>query len=131
MLGTRGICLVALSAATSLSACIPVTIGGAELDAVYIQKTRNKAAFDFNCPSDQVQITKVDARTYGATGCGLRATYHPIGAYCAETRVVEERAHSTCSVASDTVFDSSASEQQARDQASRRRRRRQQQHSKP
>lgn len=36
---------------------------------------RSRAAFDLNCPEDQLQITKIDMRTRGVRACGQQATY--------------------------------------------------------
>ncbi len=35
----------------------------------------NRAAFDLQCPKDQVQLAMIDAKTSGATACGKQATY--------------------------------------------------------
>ena len=52
------------------SACMITGCGGANIDQL-----RTRAAFDFNCPADQVQFVPLDDRTQGVTGCGQRATY--------------------------------------------------------
>jgi outer membrane biogenesis lipoprotein LolB len=37
---------------------------------------RKRAAFDLQCPEEQIQLTELgDFFTQGATGCGKRATY--------------------------------------------------------
>ena len=36
---------------------------------------RRKAAFDLGCPSDQIQVYRLTQSSYGATGCGKRASY--------------------------------------------------------
>jgi hypothetical protein len=37
---------------------------------------RKRAAFDLQCPEEQIQLTELgDFWTQGATGCGRRATY--------------------------------------------------------
>jgi hypothetical protein len=36
---------------------------------------RSRAAFDFSCPQGQLQITEIDGRSKGVTGCGKRAVY--------------------------------------------------------
>jgi hypothetical protein len=45
-------------------------LGGCATTAVTRQ-----AAFDLNCPASQVQVTHLNYATYGATGCGARASY--------------------------------------------------------
>jgi hypothetical protein len=39
------------------------------------EQLRARAAFDLNCPSEQIQIVVLDDRTQGVTGCGQRGTY--------------------------------------------------------
>jgi len=36
---------------------------------------RTRAAFDFECPEQQITLTKLASYTYGATGCDRRGTY--------------------------------------------------------
>lgn len=36
---------------------------------------RTRAAFDFNCPEDQLTLIKLDTYTRGVTGCGQKGTY--------------------------------------------------------
>jgi len=40
---------------------------------------RNRAAFDLECPSDQLFIQGLGVRTIGARGCGKQATYITVG----------------------------------------------------
>ena len=39
------------------------------------QKVRKRAAFDFDCPKDKIEVTEIDTLTYGAEGCQTRGTY--------------------------------------------------------
>lgn len=39
------------------------------------QQLRARAAFDLRCPEPDLQVTELDKRTRGITGCGQRATY--------------------------------------------------------
>jgi hypothetical protein len=34
-----------------------------------------RAAFDLNCPQNQVNVVEIDDRTRGVTGCGKKAVY--------------------------------------------------------
>lgn len=34
-----------------------------------------RAAYDFNCPEDDVTVTNVSGTTYAASGCGRKALY--------------------------------------------------------
>jgi len=48
-----------------------VSCGIADEDAL-----RARAAFDFDCPKNQIKIVELDAdNTYGVIACGQRATY--------------------------------------------------------
>jgi hypothetical protein len=47
-----------------------------------IQLTRDRAAFDLSCPKEQIQVQMLSGlsengtgSTFGATGCGKKATY--------------------------------------------------------
>ena len=39
------------------------------------QQLRSRAAFDLQCPQEQVNFVEIDNRTRGVEGCGRRATY--------------------------------------------------------
>ncbi len=39
------------------------------------QQLRDRAAFDFDCPDEQLEVHEIDDRTIGVRGCGSRATY--------------------------------------------------------
>jgi hypothetical protein len=39
------------------------------------QQLQTRAAFDLQCPQEQVGIVEIDNRTRGAQGCGRKATY--------------------------------------------------------
>lgn len=56
-----------------LAACF-TTRGGQNLNA---RGVLTRAAFDFDCPQDQVEVQDLDGRglTFRAEGCGKRATY--------------------------------------------------------
>ena len=49
-----------------------VTIGCGGLLTNHVEK---RAPFDLSCPPEQVDIVNLGNRTYGATGCGHKATY--------------------------------------------------------
>ena len=52
---------------------------------VWLDDLRTRAAFDLNCPREQLQLTFIDEKTRGVSGCDKRATYlvdvrrHPSG----------------------------------------------------
>src|SRR5688572_16495703 len=39
------------------------------------EQLKARTAFDLNCPQDKIQITEIDVRTRGVTGCGKRVVY--------------------------------------------------------
>ena len=39
------------------------------------EQLQTRAAFDLNCPAQQISVIELDGRTRGVTGCGQRATY--------------------------------------------------------
>lgn len=59
--------------------------------ASVMEQIRPRAAFDLNCPADQIQVVEIagggaGAGTYGAIGCGQRIRYETLcsfdGAQC-------------------------------------------------
>jgi hypothetical protein len=44
-------------------------------DEIMTEKVGKQAAFDLQCPREQVSITKIDQASFGASGCGKRASY--------------------------------------------------------
>lgn len=38
-----------------------------------------KASFDFNCPKKDVKVIELERSTFGAVGCGKRASYQTYG----------------------------------------------------
>lgn len=61
---SRVVGVALLAAPASLAACHATE-----------KQLRARAAFDLNCPEDQIQITKIDFRTRGVRACGEQATY--------------------------------------------------------
>lgn len=39
------------------------------------QQLQARAAFDLQCPPEQIGLVEIDSRTKGAQGCGRKATY--------------------------------------------------------
>ena len=44
-----------------------------------VRTVRKRAAFDLACPTEQVVVQEIGPETYGARGCGKRATYLTTG----------------------------------------------------
>jgi hypothetical protein len=67
---------VLLLCAGSMLACGGMR-GGARPQVYYEDHLKARAAFDFNCPEDQLTVTTLgDRNTAGVEGCGKRATYY-------------------------------------------------------
>jgi hypothetical protein len=45
---------------------------------VWMSSPVKQAAFDLNCPVDQLQLVNIDQAKWGVTGCNARATYSPL-----------------------------------------------------
>ncbi len=63
-----------------LKLCLLMTIGflclvSCSSTKVAESKVAKRAAFDFECKEEGITITEIDDRTWGASGCGRRATY--------------------------------------------------------
>jgi hypothetical protein len=56
--------------ALGLSACVTPPIDSSAVPALHKQ-----AAFDLDCPLDQLQITELSEDKYGVKGCNRRAEY--------------------------------------------------------
>lgn len=60
-----------------LAACtIACTACGAGPDRTLV---RPRAAYELNCPDDQLELRQVSGSTFAVTGCGARATYTCMG----------------------------------------------------
>jgi hypothetical protein len=43
--------------------------------AATIKQLSKRAAFELECPAEQLEIVEIDTRTRGVSGCGRRAVY--------------------------------------------------------
>ncbi|SRR5579883_1657866 len=64
--------MLALFALTTLAGCGPEMF--ATGDAT-VKQLRKRAAFDMDCPEDELHTVKIDDRTRGVAGCNQRLTY--------------------------------------------------------
>lgn len=80
-------------------------VGMEQFDAIMVAKVKTKAAFDFECQKDAIQVTKIDNGSYGATGCGKRATYVGKDNICSAANT-EGHLMDYCQVVPDTFSDS-------------------------
>ena len=65
-----------------------------------IQLTKDRAAFDLNCPKEQINVQMLSGisengtgATFGARGCGKRASYirHEIAGVSLNSQIQEDR----------------------------------------
>jgi hypothetical protein len=66
----------AASTSTEMRECAPGECSAEPgKDSPEVSAVRRRAAFDLRCDEAKVRVVAFDARTFGADGCGLRATY--------------------------------------------------------
>jgi len=51
----------------------------------YLNIVKQRASFDLTCPPDQVQVSEIGGTSYGAVGCGARASYTCSGGFQTNT----------------------------------------------
>ncbi len=56
---------------------------------------KKQAAFDLRCSEDQIQVTQIGDKSFGASGCGQRASYIPESTSCYPDQF-ESTAKSVC-----------------------------------
>jgi hypothetical protein len=75
--------LVVAAALGLLSACsMYATIGRDGLRDLLTPIVKKQAAFDLQCTEDQVQVVQLADISFGASGCGRRASYIPESRSC-------------------------------------------------
>lgn len=67
-----------------------------------MKKVATKAAFDFECPEDQLTVSKIDNGAYGAIGCGKRGAYVGKDSHICVPLNSEENVDRYCQVVPDT-----------------------------
>ncbi len=65
------------------SAC---AVTGVRYDQIMTEKVGKQAAFDLDCPREQLTVTKIDRASFGASGCGKRASYLGADVRCEPTQ---------------------------------------------
>jgi hypothetical protein len=63
------------SVATWLLAAVLTSGCGGAFEDKDLATLKTRAAFDFQCPKDDIKTVTIDDSTKGVTGCGQRATY--------------------------------------------------------
>jgi hypothetical protein len=94
---------LAILASLGLVSC---TIGAARFDELMREKVVARAQFDFDCPGQTIDVVKIHGTTYGAKGCGKRATYMPASNECSR-HLAESIVAEHCQIASDLASQSS------------------------
>lgn len=58
------------------SSCAHVgAVSPGRFDEIMDTKVRKQAAFDLQCPENQLSISRLDVRSFGVSGCGNRGTF--------------------------------------------------------
>ena len=90
--------LVRLAVALTITGC---ALGVPRFDQIMMEKVTTKASFDFQCGQKDLVVSKVDSGSYGAVGCGKRATYVGKDPSCSPD-VFESHVRERCQVVTDT-----------------------------
>jgi hypothetical protein len=70
--------LFLLVSVLALGAChrrLPEGTRGPKASA-FQNSVQTRAAFDLSCPAEQLVVTELNASTFGAVGCGKKASYN-------------------------------------------------------
>lgn len=72
----------AIAISSLLSACAS-TIEMKSWDSAITTQVKLRSAFEFDCDKDEIEITKITSKSYGAEGCGQKGVYVVSGpAHC-------------------------------------------------
>ena len=63
----------------TLTAC---AVTPQQYNEIMTTKVKERAAFDFECSKDTIEVQKIGITSYGAKGCGKKASYVGITKYC-------------------------------------------------
>jgi len=77
-------------------------VGVKRFDEIMVDKVGKKAAYDFSCSPEKLQITKIDHGSYGVKGCDNEATYVGVNGYCSASVKGESYVIEGCRVVADT-----------------------------
>lgn len=78
--------------------CGSFPVGQKRFNEMITEKVKARAAFDFDCPVENVKISIIDAKNFGANGCKQRATFTVYPADCAPTTVNEYGVEKYCQI---------------------------------
>lgn len=74
-------------------------------DEIMDAKVRKQAAFDLQCPENQLSISKIDVRSFGVSGCGNRGTFVATPAAHCSTTAPEQNVLDFCTVVPASRMD--------------------------
>jgi hypothetical protein len=83
------------------------TIGKDGLRELLTPIVKKQAAFDLQCSEDKIQVVQLADVSYGAAGCGRRASYIPESRYCSADQL-ESRAKDVCTAVVANMASSNA-----------------------
>jgi hypothetical protein len=65
-----------------VSSCWLQGVGPARFHELLTPMVKKQAAFDLQCAEDQIQVVAISDASFGASGCGRRASYVPESDAC-------------------------------------------------
>ena len=63
-------------------------------------KVKDRASFDFQCDKNEITVQKIGVSSFGASGCGTKASYVGITKHC--TGYYDDYVEDYCEIASDS-----------------------------
>ena len=82
---------------TTLTACVGTTHRYNDIMTI---KVKDRAAFDLQCDKADITVQKIGISSFGATGCGKKASYVGITKHC--TGYYDKQVEKYCEIASDS-----------------------------
>ena len=65
-----------------MSSCWLTGVGPDRFRELLTPTVKKQAAFDLQCPEAQIQVVGISSTSFGASGCGRRASYVPESYHC-------------------------------------------------
>ena len=89
--------LILVSLVTLLTACAGMS--PQKYNEIMTVKVKERASFDFQCDKKDIAVQKIGVTSFGATGCGKKASYVGITSDCSSP--FEGPVTKYCEIASD------------------------------
>ena len=65
------------------------------------KKVRARASFDLSCPKNKLKVNKIDKSTFGAVGCGKKASYIPNESESCRSNAIKSELENNCNMKLD------------------------------